>query len=380
MSGSQRDLQLKLKSHAAGILLMGAIFIVVVIAIEQRRDEAEDADPRIQAYIDARDIDFANPVDRMLFRETLDLFYPGQTKKNDTLLRSIDDFRQRGFRGPASRTANLPRGLTWTVTGKLMGMYVQFLVVYGVVLCILYFASQRIAIYRFVKMKQGRESYLAESVASLRKFFENVSTQTLKKELPTLASSFGRAILKGAILLICFSPAYVIAYSLKTTLDTSSLVFMIILGVVSNGVLMHTSNRFFTLLLTESRKGYVQTAIVKGLFSSYAWDTSNGIPKRSMWRTRGLLSSHVFQHILSNARFQFIPTLKEHASFLITGLVIIEMALNIQGHLCYELLQQILFRQSDVAGAIVFGIFLVVKGTEIGVDVWYDRERRKYGY
>jgi len=44
------------------------------------------------------------------------------------------------------------------------------------------------------------------------------------------------------------------------------------------------------------------------------------------------------------------------------------------------LLQQILYRQYDVVCAIIFGIFLVVKTTEIAVDVWYDREKRGYGF
>jgi ABC-type dipeptide/oligopeptide/nickel transport system permease component len=79
-----------------------------------------------------------------------------------------------------------------------------------------------------------------------------------------------------------------------------------------------------------------------------------------------------------NARFQFLVTLKEHASFLITGLVIIEMALNIQGHLGYELLQNILYKQYDVVLSIILGIFLVVKVTEITVDAWFHHQSRKY--
>jgi len=56
------------------------------------------------------------------------------------------------------------------------------------------------------------------------------------------------------------------------------------------------------------------------------------------------------------------------------------MALNIQGHFCYELLQQILYRQYDIAAFIIFGIFLTVKVTEIAIDVWEHKEKRKYGY
>jgi hypothetical protein len=56
------------------------------------------------------------------------------------------------------------------------------------------------------------------------------------------------------------------------------------------------------------------------------------------------------------------------------------MALNIQGHFCYELLQQILYKQYDIAAVIIFGIFLTVKATEIVIDIWEHKEKRKYGY
>jgi ABC-type dipeptide/oligopeptide/nickel transport system permease component len=92
-----------------------------------------------------------------------------------------------------------------------------------------------------------------------------------------------------------------------------------------------------------------------------------------------LAPSHVFHHILLNARYQFLPTLKEHASYLISGLIIIEMALNIQGHLCYELLQNVLYRDYEVVLFIMLGIFLVVKATEIVVDTLTYRAARMYG-
>ncbi len=78
-----------------------------------------------------------------------------------------------------------------------------------------------------------------------------------------------------------------------------------------------------------------------------------------------------------NARYQFLTTLKEHASFLITGLIIIEMALNIQGHLGYELMQNILYKQYDVVLSIILGMFLLVKSTEIVVDSWFHHRIQK---
>jgi ABC-type dipeptide/oligopeptide/nickel transport system permease component len=118
--------------------------------------------------------------------------------------------------------------------------------------------------------------------------------------------------------------------------------------------------------------------VVKNFGHSYDWNTPDGVPYRALLRPRSVLSSHVLSHIYANAHYQYIPSLKEHASFLITGLIIIEMALNIQGHLGYELLQTILYREFEVTVVIITSIFLVVKGTEIAIDVWSHRVSMKY--
>ena len=54
------------------------------------------------------------------------------------------------------------------------------------------------------------------------------------------------------------------------------------------------------------------------------------------------------------------------------------MALNIQGHLGYEMLQNILYRHYDVVASIVLGVFLIVKATELWADVWFHRETQRY--
>jgi hypothetical protein len=187
----------------------------------------------------------------------------------------------------------------------------------------------------------------------------------------------GIATMKGVLFLALFSPAYVVAYSLKSTFDTDSILFMIVLGVVSNGLLVTYANKFFTLLVHESRKGYVETAIVKNLNATYGWRTATGISLRSLLAPRKAFPGHVLHHLFLNARYQYIPTMKEHASFLISGLIIIEMALNIQGHISYELLQQMLYRHYDVAIIIMAGIFLLVKATEVIVDAWSFAESRR---
>jgi hypothetical protein len=378
--GGSENLRSKLFGHAIGIVLMAIIFGVLIIAVGTQREEEIESIRGVQSYVNMLSLDFGNPVDRELFRESLDVFYPGQTTRNDSLFHAIDEFRRRQFTDPGLKVGNDLLGLTWPLMLKITGMYIQFLFLYSIVLFVVYVAAQRIAIYRFVKMKQHRESYLVQTLKAILVFRNPTnSTKGLKRFTMVLIPA-GKSICIGIGMLLVFSPAYVTIYTLKTSLDTGSLPFMIMLAIFSNGILIHTANKLFTLLVAESRKWYVQTAIVKNLHNSYEWNARDGIPLRSLLRIRNKFRSHVFNHIYVNARFQFIPALKEHASFLITGLVIIEMALNVQGHLCYTLLQQLLYRQYDVACVIIFGIFLAVKMTEIIIDIWNDMEKRKYGF
>jgi hypothetical protein len=137
--------------------------------------------------------------------------------------------------------------------------------------------------------------------------------------------------------------------------------------------------KYYTFLVSESRKGYVKTAIVKNLDSRMIFDKEKGIPLSSIFRINKKFSGHIFDQIYENVRFQYLNTLKEQASFLITGLIIIEMALNIQGHLCYELMQNILYKNLSVILLILFGIFLIVKLTQIVIDFVVIRQQIRIG-
>jgi hypothetical protein len=188
-------------------------------------------------------------------------------------------------------------------------------------------------------------------------------------------SLVGQAIIKSTAYLILFSPAYVIAYSLKTNFDTDSTLFMILLGIISNGLLITYTNKFYTFLKAESQKGYVETAVVKNLVNDYSF---SAIQFASIFKIKKRFPEHVFSHIFINARHQYLTTLKEQAAFLISGLIIIEMALNIQNHLSYELLQNLLYENYFVVLIILFAIYLTVKTTEIFVDYAINRENKKY--
>jgi hypothetical protein len=364
--------------HLLSIAFVSLIFMILIAGFKSGQKQVQiRQDAAIQPYLSLNFIDFDNPLHRVLLRETVNIYHPESIAKNDSLMRAVDKYR-------AAQAANLSKklnpyeGLTFRKLWQIAGMYFKFILAYLVVMVLTYYGVQTLAIFRFVKMKQGRTSYLAEMVHFIQK------TAFPKESLPILnyflhlPGLLGKALLKGILYLILFSPAYVIAYSFRTGFNTDTFFFLVLLGVISNSLLITYAQKFYTFLVAESRKGYVQTAVVKGLNNNYSQKAPDGIFYRNIFRLRKSFPGHVFQHIFLNARFQYLSTIKEQASFLITGLVIIEMALNIHGHLCYEMLQNILYRQFDIVLAIILGIFWVVKATEIAADYWLQTETRKY--
>jgi hypothetical protein len=326
-----------------------------------------------------RNVDFSSPMQKSLLRETLEVYYPSEKARNDSVMQSIEAYRTEQYTNKVYKIGSTPKELSWRGVADLAGMYLDFIFVYILVMIVSYYATQTLALYNFVQYKQQRSSYLVRASQQLHLIGEKIRSGDFpSRETVSFAVFVLKACIKGGVSLVLFAPAYIIVYSLKSTVDTGGWVLMVVLAVVSNGLLINYAHKFYTFLLTESRKGYVETAAVKGLSNSYAWNVPGGITVRSLFHWRKNFPSHVLQHVYMNARYQYIPTMKQYASFLITGLIIIEMALNIQGHLCYELLQDILNYRYEMAIVIMFGIFLVVKGTEIWVDYWFAYESAKY--
>jgi hypothetical protein len=362
-----------LRDHIASILFVLATF-AVLLAVFQHQEEVQKAGEirLIQQYLNLPFIDFGDPLSTELFRETLGVFYPSQPARNDSIMDALESYRLRQFTDPSRKSGGEER---FSAAGmrRLAGMYAQFIIIYIIVIGCTYYGTQTLGLYRYILLKQHRSSFLRRADRALVRARDGQARYYGRAALMVTA-----AAAKGVVYLVLFAPAYVIAYSFKGTFDTDSSLFMIVLGVVSNGLLITYANKFFTLLVHEGRKGYVETALVKNLGGSYSFHRGDGIRLRSVFALHKRFPGHILNHIYINARHQYIPTMKEHASFLITGLIIIEMALNIQGHLSYELLQQVLYRHYDVVIVIIAGIFLMVKATEILVDAWYYIESKRF--
>lgn len=363
----------KYLEHLFSILFITIIFLILVIVVRSGEQATRQREyDTIAPYLNLAALDIAKPFDKTLFRESLEVFYPGATARNDSLVELMQRYATRDLAEIQQMLRSGP-GLTWSKFVDLTDMYISFILAYLMVMGLTYYGVQSLATYRFVREKQRKAPYLVEFVRIIRVPPPGDDRAAILAYVRTAAVILAKAIMKGIGYLVLFSPAYVLAYTFRSRFDTDAFVFMVLLGAVSNGLLITYTQKFYTFLVAESRKGWVQTAIVKNLNASYF-----DLPLRTILQVNKNFQDHILQHIYLNARHQYIPTLKEQASFLITGLIIIEMALNIHGHLCYELLQNILYEQYDVVLTILLGLFLVVKSTEIAVDRWTDYEAMKY--
>jgi len=368
----------KLKNHLISIIFVGILFIIIhlLFPTETLDDKYTDLS-LIRTYTELDFLDLNSPEDRQLLRETLEIYDPLNTSSHDSLLSEIEQYLTNKMRASAG-SRELSQGIDSDKLVSILFMLIKFATIYILVLLITYYGVETFAVYRFVHDKY-RLSFLKSLSIIAHKLANASDYKTKSVFLLKMIGKTGRIVIKALMMLILFAPAYVIAYSFKTRFDTESIILMIILGVISNGLLITYTQKYYTFLLSESRKGYVQTAIVKNLDAGFIFDKEGGISLSSIFRINKKFPGHILDQIYENVRFQYLTTLKEQASFLITGLIIIEMALNIQGHLCYELMQNILYKNLSVVLIILFGIFLIVKLTQIVIDNIVIRHQSRIG-
>jgi hypothetical protein len=274
-------------------ILVVALAVGVLIVVLRSSDGGErDAElARIQQYMAIPFVNFDNPIDRALFRETLTIFSPSTPGANDSLLAQLESYREARFTDPRLKVGATTRGLSWSTVQRVGGMYLEFLLVYAVVFLLTSYGAWALGLYRYVAMKQGRESSGQSFLAQMRLIAQGSAGDG--RAWARAGFLLLETIVRGFAYLVLFSPAYVIGYALKTRLETDSILFMVLLGVVSNGVLITAANRFFTILLGEGRKGYVEMAVTKGLSSSYTWDVIGGIPRSLVLQPWKQLPRHV---------------------------------------------------------------------------------------
>lgn len=366
-----------LLEHFVSLLLVSIVLIVIIYHFNDKQKSIQsELGAEVKEWTELDFIDFDNPIHRAILEESLNSFDSLKTSQHADLISTIMNFRRQQVQEKIS-SSDTAAPINMAKLQEIAWMYGKFILVYLITMLIVYYGVQTLGTYRFILYKKKQLPYIQQLLNYMKRKNFRGWKHLLKDYYPALILIF-KAFLKAVFYMILFSPAYVLAYSFRTKFSTDMLFFMVFLGVISNALLITYANKFFTFLLSENRKGYVQTAIVKNMYNSYKKGGRDGISLLKVFSIKKKFPGHVLNHIFENASFQYISTIKEQASFLITGLIIIEMALNIQNHLCYELLQNILYANYAAATIIVLGIFYLVKGTEIGVDIFNIKKMKHY--
>jgi hypothetical protein len=345
--------------HLSGILAVTLVLGIAVIAAESGHEEAPEVRSFPLNLVDS--LDLSSSLDRAAFRDMAAISFTGAPGAGDSLLSLLDGWKRERFLDPEKKVGGARKRVTGETLAALVVPYLVFLLLYGTLFVVTTIAARMLGMARFFREKLGRRSELRSALEIVFMKGRNRAGRFLYH--------FVAALLRGFMLLLLFTPAYVAAYAVRTKLDTQNVIFVVVLGVLSNGLLIAYASKFSTLLTNEARRGYVDAALVKGLRSGYNLGTASGLPFSVLWTPAHSSRDHVFSHIYQNASLQFLPSMKEHASFLVTSLAIVEMALNLNGHLCYLLLEHLLHKEYGLVLVIMFGIYLAVKAVEIWVDI-----------
>jgi hypothetical protein len=362
----------RLIEHALSILLVGAAFFAVNFWYgESRKAERSRVESIVAPYLAMDSVDFNRPMHREMFREAMRSFYPESPDRPDSLLDAIASYQRDQVTKRENKSGGAA-GITMSDLTELAGMFVMFVAVFGACLLLTVLGGRTLAIYRYVLLRQGNSAPFARIVAALG---------GNKDRLPrgrALLKNIGQIAVTSALTAMAFSPAYVVAYAMKGRIDPGSIIILIPLAALTNGVMLQYAARFLEQLVAAGKSGFIETAAAKGLDTDWSWNVPGGVPRTILWRPLTTGTGHVFHHLYLQAWYQHLSALKEHASVLLSAIIITEMAVNIQGHMGYALLQNIYYRRYDLMAAIMFLMFLIVKFVELAADFRAERISRRY--
>ena len=258
----------KLTEHLLSILFVTAV-LVAAMAITGGADRRSESlrDTPARELGDLSFVESQNPFHRALLLDVADIYYPGRHDRNAAMTGEALLQKEKQF-GRRLQTGHLDERLDGKKWLQLAGMYLRFLLVYIVVMALTYYGVQTAGVWLFVSARRPRRA--ATPAGKIKSALRHVASFLIS--------------------MILFSPAYVIAYSMRTELNSDSVFFMMLLGVISNGLLIVYATRFQTFLDAESRKGYVETARAKNL--RYSFESGRGgISLREILRPRKRFSA-----------------------------------------------------------------------------------------
>ncbi|NUQ80969.1 MAG: hypothetical protein HUU10_05090 [Bacteroidetes bacterium] len=331
--------------HLGSLLVVSIVFFFIGMALQPLRTvNTSKPDPTIARWLSVPGIDWQDPLHQAIVADLIEAANPDSD--GEMVVRSIRRYQSDQLaRGLAENRQQA--GLVFHDPFNALRQFSEFTLLYAIVLIFSVFGAQTIGTYRFLlfirKEEQESEGW----------------------------HDAGRTLL----LFVLFSPGFLVAYSLKAFWTADSWPVLVALGLLTNGSLALYSQKFLNLLLTNHHHGFIQMARVRGVNENFSPGKPDGVPWRVILSWKKSCPGHLLHHSMLNARLDYGPTAREQAAFTVTCLIILEMALNIQGRFGYELLRQVLFRNLPDVLIMMASLFLLVRATEWVVDVQRYRKQ-----
>lgn len=311
-------------------LLLGMTLLtgILVLVLNQSRFDEYQA----EQHRDYADFDFlilTDSLDVKLLRSVA-AEYIGDAA-SDSLIQAVSTEQQRVFQNQSTRYQALDfdylRGLAYR-------MLVFSLIYFGLIALL----------------------YLTLKMHALIRFFAG-EFPSLFDRLPSSLRAPARAIIRGLMMILLFTPSFIVVYLLRPYgLQDSEFSFWVIV-LLTNGIFIAFSDRFTTIIHREAHAGYVDAARTRNLNTALP----PGIIAVAMHMLTGRWPTHrdLFQRIWINVRPRMLTALTELTGILISSIVITELAMNFQQRLSYDILTRLLYGQIDLALIGIWWLFIM---------------------
>jgi len=362
-----------LTRHLLSFLIFGSALLIAAFS-SGGSDSFNAKYTKIISLFKKSGLDINRTYDRLIFEDAVGKVLKGNTTEKENLIANVNKFTREKYTKKELKTGSRKETLSLLTLPGIMWKFLKFLFLFFIVEISIFYFSERLALIKFYLVKEKKNSFsglLDRMIWEKKDFF-------IKEKIDWLRTSLLILGMIGRLLsyLILFSPVYVIAYVLKFNSENITFIWGLLFGIFTNGVLIAGVNKFYHLLVSESKRGYVETAMVKNV--PFFPDVGKKELLKILLLKKDNFGETIVTQIFASARLQFVPSFKEVSRFVITGLIIIGMALNIQSGVFYQMLRSFLSAEYDILFFILFLVFATIKFIDAVIDLYAVRESGKY--
>ncbi len=363
------SLKAEIESHLISLFFFTFIFLVAIFISHNTVKENPYAD--IDKLLKKSGLSLQNELDRAVIKDVLKSYFGKEKAKN--LTEKIEKYRSEILTNGNFKSVG--NKLNLTSFKSILSKWINFLFLFGISAFLLFYFSESFALVKLKLLKLGKSNFALLLLKEINAVKDNPSGYK-KTHLNEVLKLIFFILVKIFAYLILFSPVYIVAYVFKFNYENISTLAYLILTLFTNGMLILSVNKFFLLLQGELNKGYVLTDKIKGVKTGFTKD--DGISFARIFSFHKNFGIHILKSVYLNAHRQFIYDFKEISRFLITGIVIVELSLNIQNGFFYEMLQHLMRNEVDILLTIILLVFISVKVSDILITYFFYRENLKY--